>query len=985
MSQAWPFVLEQALGAGTGGVIRAAIHRPSGSRVALKTVQTESPRAAFLLDRELAALARTRHPYILGLYDHGVAREEDPVETGVAWLALELASGGALEDWVPTAWGEVLATALHVLDGLAHAHARGLVHRDLKPSNLLMCTAADLRPGVKIADFGLAWAVHDDRRGVRRGGTPDYIAPEQVRGDALAFGPWTDLYAFGAMLWQWATGHPPFRHDEVAAQCEAHLSEPVPAFVPTMALPAGLEPLLRRLLAKGWQDRPVCAAVVAEQLRSLHRGPVSPAPRYPLAVAREGLVFESAPPALPGAGLSLLGRRELGTVGRRAERAALWRHLADAVEGRRTVVVAVVGESGSGCRHVARWLVRRVVELGVAEGHWIDEETGLAGFVERALGVVARSGDELRPGAGPLDEELYRHRASARVLRVLRWLVARAERVPQVVWVPAAAAPALELLVEALLQGRSVPLLLVATGRPDDTLWHELEPQAGYHRVALERLPHQDLLDLGRLELGLSHATSQQMVGQVQGRPGALVRWVRLLAAEGRLAASPEGFTVEGGVGAPVPLDDAERARFLHTWSWLGPSGRLAVRVGAVLGERVVMEEWHATLAALDETPDEVALRRLWKDGWIRRSASSWGFHEAWVRHLVLEPLPEAVTRALHRSAAEALGRLHPGLDRMARRVGHLLAAGRQEQEALQVLRVVLPRAKEQQRWGLVEHLCDQMARHLAVDELGPDDRFLLVYYRFEARRLQAGAEAVADRLDELVALLPEVSEGLADHLVWALVEVYALAGQPEEAERLLRTLGIDEPRSWRVRGMICLERGQLDEGRVWLTRAFEGSHGLFRAGVANALGRAEGLAGDEEASIAWFQEAARYVPAVQRAVPFLNLAIGSFKGGRHAQAVAYGREALGWMDALALAHRVHGAVFLAVIAAGANERALFQRVVDYALYALRTPQRVSADVVLELVGLAEQTAEPEFLSFLDDTRRKLGGTGRSRPGDVEA
>ncbi|MCA9572134.1 MAG: hypothetical protein KC656_30050, partial [Myxococcales bacterium] len=91
MAAPFPYRLEQQLGIGGSGVVYAGVHVPTGIGVAIKTVHTASRAAALTLDRELAAMTRLRHPGILHLYDHGVARAGDPVPEGVAWLALELA------------------------------------------------------------------------------------------------------------------------------------------------------------------------------------------------------------------------------------------------------------------------------------------------------------------------------------------------------------------------------------------------------------------------------------------------------------------------------------------------------------------------------------------------------------------------------------------------------------------------------------------------------------------------------------------------------------------------------------------------------------------------------------------------------------------------------------------------------------------------------------------------------------------------------
>ncbi len=112
--------------------------------------------------------ASTIHPHVLSVYDYGVLGRE---ESRWMWMAVELASGGALTTWQPQRWDDVEPMLSDVLSGLAHAHARGMVHRDLKPANLLRSSNYDLRPGLKIGDFGLA-TVRGVEQAVRRGARP---------------------------------------------------------------------------------------------------------------------------------------------------------------------------------------------------------------------------------------------------------------------------------------------------------------------------------------------------------------------------------------------------------------------------------------------------------------------------------------------------------------------------------------------------------------------------------------------------------------------------------------------------------------------------------------------------------------------------------------------------------------------------------------------------------------------------------------------
>ena len=125
------FEVGAELGRGAVGTVFSGVHRPSGIPVAIKTLTARTRAAEISLNRELAAMARLNHVHVLYLYDHGVAGPDDPFEEGTAWLALEYASSGGLQSWQPASWSAARRRILSVLDGLALAHARGLVHRDL--------------------------------------------------------------------------------------------------------------------------------------------------------------------------------------------------------------------------------------------------------------------------------------------------------------------------------------------------------------------------------------------------------------------------------------------------------------------------------------------------------------------------------------------------------------------------------------------------------------------------------------------------------------------------------------------------------------------------------------------------------------------------------------------------------------------------------------------------------------------------------------
>ena len=262
-------------------VVYAGWHTSTHVPVAVKIVTGSSLNDADESFRnEVLAIARMHHPHIVAVFDQGTVDHAAvamglPVEVGAPYLVMERAAG-TLADFVPGAWPLLRTLLLQSLSALAHAHARGVIHRDIKPGNLLLCAPASPRPGLKLADFGIAEA---GLRTVGEGqieraiGTPMFMAPEQIRGRWRDYGPWTDLYALGIVGWVLATGAHPFAtdavgHQKVLAMTQAHIHEVPGRFEPFFDVPRGLEAWLRRLVAKAPGDRFGRAADAAWALRT---------------------------------------------------------------------------------------------------------------------------------------------------------------------------------------------------------------------------------------------------------------------------------------------------------------------------------------------------------------------------------------------------------------------------------------------------------------------------------------------------------------------------------------------------------------------------------------------------------------------------------------------------------------------------------------------------------------------------------------------
>jgi len=267
------------------GEVWQGFHRGQGVPVAVKFLtagRVDDPGFAASFRAEVRAVAALHHPGIVLVFDHGQVTAPEAqasggrVEVGSLYLAMELATGGSLHDRLEITlpaltWAEQRTTLLNILDALAHAHARGIVHRDLKPANILLCNLEDSRPGMKLTDFGLAYAVEQgpSETGQLFSGTPFYMAPEQIRSQWRDYGPWTDLYALGCIAYELATGRRTVEGGTLRAVLMARLAEKIPDFTPRIAVPEGYESWVRRLLHKDKRQRFQRAADAAWALAQL--------------------------------------------------------------------------------------------------------------------------------------------------------------------------------------------------------------------------------------------------------------------------------------------------------------------------------------------------------------------------------------------------------------------------------------------------------------------------------------------------------------------------------------------------------------------------------------------------------------------------------------------------------------------------------------------------------------------------------------------
>jgi eukaryotic-like serine/threonine-protein kinase len=261
------FTVLEPLGAGGMGEVYRARDTRLDRLVAIKVLSSErdsAPGARERFEREARAISRLSHPRICTIHDVGVAALSG---SDVPYLVMELLDGETLAARIargPLSIEQSLAYAIDIADALVAAHAQGIVHRDLKPANVMVTGT-----GVKLLDFGLAQLRRSELAGVAAVapssvggltseglvfGTLPYISPEQLRAERVDTR--TDIFAFGALLYEMLTGSRPFKADSQAALIAAVLEHDAPPVSDRQPLtPASLDRIVQKCLAKHPDDR----------------------------------------------------------------------------------------------------------------------------------------------------------------------------------------------------------------------------------------------------------------------------------------------------------------------------------------------------------------------------------------------------------------------------------------------------------------------------------------------------------------------------------------------------------------------------------------------------------------------------------------------------------------------------------------------------------------------------------------------------------
>ncbi|MEV5972638.1 protein kinase [Streptomyces sp. NPDC051921] len=409
------YELSTLIGQGGMGQVWTAYDGRLDRRVAVKLLSpvtisgpataAEELRLRFV--RECRVTAQVDHPGLVTVYDAGSDGDE-------LYLVMQYVEGADLADHLaehdPYPWPWAVSVAAQLCAVLAAVHAVPIVHRDLKPRNVMV------RPDgtVTVLDLGIASVLDTDTTRLTHTGspigTPAYMAPEQAMGGAV--GPYTDLYALGALLHELLSGSVPFAGSTALGVLHRHLYEPpVPVRRLRPEVPEALEGLVLRLLAKDPQARPSGAQEVYELLLPLLPPPGTPGPSGPLDPTRpfrrphapwpDRAVQAATPPATPPAPTHAPAKPDVAAAVEEVKRLLGEGSITRAVDILGGILPAAAAEHGEHSP-VVRILRKQYATTLLDDGQF-----------RRALPELRRLADDRAAEAGPADPQTLQFRYDA--------------------------------------------------------------------------------------------------------------------------------------------------------------------------------------------------------------------------------------------------------------------------------------------------------------------------------------------------------------------------------------------------------------------------------------------------------------------------------------------------------------------------------------------------------------------------------------------
>src|SRR5271154_4961044 len=414
-----PYQIESLLGAGGMGEVYRARDTRLDRTVAIKILTqgvADTPEVRQRFEREARAVSSLSHPHICVLY--GVGNQD-----GIEYLVMEYLEGETLAARIvkgPLSTTELLRYASQIADALDKAHRQGIVHRDLKPANVMLT-----KTGAKLLDFGLAKdeeILQGDpgssptmsRPLTMQGsivGTMQYMSPEQLEGKPADVR--SDIFSFGAMLYEMATGHKAFEAKSHASLIAAILKEePRPMRELQPLTPPALEHIVRACLAKDPDERPQSAHDLKLQLEWFResRGisqsaqipqtsPAAPAPETPRRKTASLILATAVCTLLVAVALAYFFKPQPAAAERLEFSIPLQNemsHLALSADGRMLAFVSPDPASGANMISVQRIGSPGVSVLpgtaGASYPFWSPDDAYVAFFADGKLKKIALSG-----------------------------------------------------------------------------------------------------------------------------------------------------------------------------------------------------------------------------------------------------------------------------------------------------------------------------------------------------------------------------------------------------------------------------------------------------------------------------------------------------------------------------------------------------------------------------------------------------------------
>ncbi|HMJ10410.1 MAG TPA: serine/threonine-protein kinase [Polyangiaceae bacterium] len=287
------YKVEDVIGEGGMGVVYRCTHKIIGKKVAMKVLRADLARDKELMERflnEAKSASAIGNPHIIDISDFG------ELPDGSTYFVMEFLNGVPLSAQVeggrPLPVPRLLHIARQLAEGLSAAHHSEIVHRDLKPDNIFLVSRSHEKDFVKILDFGIAKvSTSAEGRLTRAGavfGTPHYMSPEQAAGTPVDHRG--DVYSFGVILYELASGKVPFDADNFMGILTQHMYKapvPIRALVPQPEdVPAGLEAIVLKCLSKRPEQRYQTMNEIISDIDKLRQGMIPDA--VPEMMARSG-------------------------------------------------------------------------------------------------------------------------------------------------------------------------------------------------------------------------------------------------------------------------------------------------------------------------------------------------------------------------------------------------------------------------------------------------------------------------------------------------------------------------------------------------------------------------------------------------------------------------------------------------------------------------------------------------------------------------